>query len=227
MSSVDYTPVLLAQITDLAMRVTNLESMNSALKAEVERLTGQAVAVKGSASSVKTSIPLTSKMHMSGASSRRENVPNGFAGSAMGGSSIPPRQRPQNSAPFAPSNSKFVPFNPEHKKDNYKQLTINDVLKPNEEVTIKVGVGKDEEGNFIKTTCVTKFDGTQLTVQACDLVPSMVNMSSSKPGHILYKFIEELKNGGHIKKEFTIAPWKICFVERDGKEMSLEELRAQ
>jgi hypothetical protein len=50
-------------------------------------------------------------------------------------------------------------------------------------------------------------------------------MKSSKPGEILYKFIDELKSSGHIKKTFTIAPWKLCFVERDGVKKSLEELR--
>jgi hypothetical protein len=50
-------------------------------------------------------------------------------------------------------------------------------------------------------------------------------MKSSKPGEILYKFIDELKNSGHIKKTFTIAPWKLCFVERNGIKKSLEELR--
>jgi hypothetical protein len=53
-----------------------------------------------------------------------------------------------------------------------------------------------------------------------------VGKKTAKPGEILYKFIDELKNTGHIKRTFTIAPWRLCFVERDGVRKSLEELRS-
>jgi len=38
MSTIDYTPVILAQLTDLATRVTQLEHANYALRKEVQRL---------------------------------------------------------------------------------------------------------------------------------------------------------------------------------------------
>jgi hypothetical protein len=104
-------------------------------------------------------------------------------------------------------------------------MSLSDVLKKGESVTIQVGTGKDSEGNFTNTTAEATFDGTDLVVDECELVESLVGMKSSKPGEILYKFIDELKSAGHIKRTFTIAPWKLCFVERDGVKQTLEELR--
>jgi 5,10-methenyltetrahydromethanopterin hydrogenase len=105
-------------------------------------------------------------------------------------------------------------------------MSLSDVLKKDEKVTIQVGTGKDAEGKFTYTNAEADFDGTDLTVTDCELVDSLVGMKSSKPGEILYKFIDELKNAGHITKTFTIAPWKLCSVERDGVRQTLEQLRS-
>jgi hypothetical protein len=105
-------------------------------------------------------------------------------------------------------------------------MTLADVLKAEEEVTMEVRTGKDAEGNDTQATIVATFDGTDLVVKECELVESLVGMKSSKPGEILYKFIDELKAADHIKRTFTIAPWRLCFVERDGGRKSLEELRS-
>ena len=78
----------------------------------------------------------------------------------------------------------------------------------------------------IRTTLTSTFDGTNLNVKKCDAMPSMVGMKTQKPGEILYKFIEELKNAGQIKRAFSVAPWKLCFVQRDGVVLTLDELRA-
>ena len=77
------------------------------------------------------------------------------------------------------------------------------------------------------TSALAVFDGSDLLVTECPLVSSLVGIKSSKPGEILYKFIDELKSSGHIKRTFTIAPWKLCSVERNGKTMTLEEVRSQ
>jgi len=58
------------------------------------------------------------------------------------------------------------------------------------------------------------------------LVSSLIGMTTQKPGEILYRFIDELKNGGHIKRTFSVAPWKLCFVKRNGVEITLDQLRA-
>ena len=111
-------------------------------------------------------------------------------------------------------------------KPAHTPIQLSTLLKTDEEVTFFIYVGKDAQGQPIRTTAVSTFDGTNLTVKKCDLVSSLVGMQSQKPGEILYKFMEELKNGGHIKRTFSIAPWKLCFVVRDGAEVKLDDLRA-
>jgi hypothetical protein len=211
MSSVDYTPVLLAQVTDLQMRVTKQDAAIAALKAEVERLTGRSVNV--SDATMRTSIPL--RPQPPGRRPFNGDRPTGDRPSRdrptgeRSSGDRPERRRPMV-APSAP----------------HPTMGLSDVLKSGEIVTIKVLTGKDSEGNPTNTTAVATFDGTDLTVTECDLVSSLVGTKSSKPGEILYKFIDELKNSGHIKRTFSIAPWKLCFVTRGGVEQSLEQLRS-
>lgn len=104
-------------------------------------------------------------------------------------------------------------------------IPLSTILRDQEEVTFFVYTGK-VDGQMVRTTACTTFDGTQLTVTQCDLVPSLVGMQTQKPGEILYRFIEELKNNGQIKRTFSVAPWKLCFVKRDGAEVTLDQLRA-
>lgn len=104
-------------------------------------------------------------------------------------------------------------------------IPLSTILRDQEEVTFFVYTGKDEQGQMTRTTARTTFDGTQLTVTQCDLVPSLTGMQTQKPGEILYRFIEELKNGNHIKRTFSVAPWKLCFVVRNGVEVTLDQLR--
>jgi hypothetical protein len=216
MNSIDYTPVLLAQLTDLQMRVTKQDATIAVLKAEVERLTGHSLVVSDT---MRTSVPLRS--HESGDVRRqppRGPRAAGGAGRPSNDGTHPPRTNGTTIRPrpkVAPTGDK--PARP--------TMSLSDVLKENEEVTIVVHTGKDESGEFTDTTATATFDGTDLTVTECELVGSLVGMKSSKPGEILYKFIEELKTGGHLKRTFTIAPWKLCFVERDGVRQSLEQLR--
>lgn len=210
-SVVDYTPVLLAQLTDLQMRVTKQDATIAALKAEVERLTGRSVAVSDP-STMRTSVPLRPSAHEY---KPRDSRPR----PTRDGDSRPPR----TTGAGAPRSRPKVASDAD--KTARPTMSLSDVLKANEEVTIQVGTGKDAEGNFTYTTAQATFDGTDLNVTECDLVGSLVGMKSSKPGEILYKFIDELKNGGHIKKTFSIAPWKLCFVVRNGVRQSLEELR--
>jgi hypothetical protein len=106
-------------------------------------------------------------------------------------------------------------------------VPLSTLLKTDEEVTFFVYVeDKQISPRPIRTTAEATFDGTHLIVKDCDLVPSLKGTKTQKPGEILYKFIEELKNGGHIKRTFSVAPWKLCFVTRDGEEVTLDQLRA-
>jgi hypothetical protein len=109
--------------------------------------------------------------------------------------------------------------------DTHRMVSLSDILTTNEEVTFYVNTGKDVKGEFTKSTVVTTFDGTNLTVMRCEHASSLVGLQTQKPGEILYKFIEELKNSNHIKRTFSVAPWKLCYVIRDGQMMTLDQLR--
>lgn len=107
----------------------------------------------------------------------------------------------------------------------FESVALSSVLRPQEEVTFRVIVRKNEAGEPEYTTLVSLFDGTQLSVVSSELAPSLVGVQSTKPGEILYRFIDDLKENGHLKRTFTIAPWKLCSVVRDGQTHTLEELR--
>jgi hypothetical protein len=109
--------------------------------------------------------------------------------------------------------------------DTHRMVSLSDILTTNEEVTFYVNTGKDAKGEFTKSTVVTTFDGTNLNVTRCEHVSSLVGLQTQKPGEILYKFIEELKNSNHIKRTFSVAPWKLCYVIRDGQMVTLDQLR--
>lgn len=109
--------------------------------------------------------------------------------------------------------------------DTHRMVSLSDILTTNEEVTFYVNTGKDAKGEFTKTTAVTTFDGTNLVVTRCEHVSSLVGLQTQKPGEILYKFIEELKNSNHIKRTFSVAPWKLCYVVRNGQTLTLDQLR--
>jgi len=207
-STVDYTPIVLAQLTDLQGRVTKQDAVIAALLSTVERLSGQTITVSDT---MRTSVPLRS--HQS--------------------SDRPLRGRPQVASAGASSRSQLSSTKPvrerqpfKAKDSGYPSVSLSDVLSKDEPVTIQVGVGKDADGKFTYTSALAIFDGSDLLVTECPLVSSLVGVKSSKPGEILYKFIDELKSAGHIKRTFTIAPWKLCSVQRDGKTITLEEVRS-
>lgn len=102
-------------------------------------------------------------------------------------------------------------------KVGYPTMSLSDVVQKDEVVTIRIKGGHD---------VVTSFDGTNLEVTECKNVPSLVGTKSSKPGEVLYKFMEELHKSGQIDRTFGVAPWKLCFVQRGSDEVSLEDLRA-
>lgn len=141
---------------------------------------------------------------------------------------IQPHITPQwvPSTPNAPKKTPDAPVkgpNPRTKPKvsiPYPTMSISDVLNTDETVYMEIRNGKD---SF--TTAICNFDGTDLTVLEAELAESIVGLKSSKPGEILYKFMEALHTAGHINKTFGIAPWKLCFVKRDGVKKSLEELR--
>jgi hypothetical protein len=210
MSSVDYTPFILAQVTDLQMRVTKQDALISTLKAEVERLSGHSI-MTSEMNTMRTSVPLMPLTAPMGQKFTKPSPP------------LPPRHERPNERPNARAKPKIA--SQQYSTNPHPEFTIQDVLKSGEEVTLQINTGKDSSGNFTTTNAIATFDGINLEVTKCEMAPSLVGMQTTKPGEILYKFIDELKNSGHIKKTFSIAPWKLCFVERDGVKRSLEQLR--
>jgi hypothetical protein len=161
-------------------------------------------------STVNTSVPLQQPSSAPSSGQRRYPQHRGDA----------PRQRfYQRQAQHSSSSQDQVP------RERPDPVALSDLLEENEQVTFRVIVAKDSEGNPQYTTAVATFDGSQLTVTESQLAPSLVQQQSSKPGELLYMFIDALKENGHLKRTFTVAPWKLCFVEREGQLVTLEQLR--
>ena len=109
----------------------------------------------------------------------------------------------------------------------YPTVSLSAVLQPQEVVTFQVILQKNEDGQPVYGVMEAVFDGVQLRITKSDHVPSMVSMTSAKPGELLYRFIDGLKEAGHLKRTFTVAPWKLCSVVRNGSPVTLEVLRRQ
>jgi hypothetical protein len=92
-------------------------------------------------------------------------------------------------------------------------------------VTFQVILRKGDDGQPVYASFDALYDASCLKVVRNDLVGSMIDQQSVKPGELLYRFIEALKEGGHLKRTFTVAPWKLCTVVRDGVSVTLESLR--
>lgn len=109
-------------------------------------------------------------------------------------------------------------------RPSFQTVPLSAILQPQEEVHFRIFLRKGSQEE--KGVLVTVFDGeAYLTVTGCELIPSLVGVSVDKPGVILYRFMEELHRAGHLKRTFTVAPWKLCYVVREGAEVTLEELR--
>ena len=182
-------------MTDLQMRISKQESTITALKNQVERLSGQT-----NVTPMRISVPLHDGR--------------------------PPRAPRDNRAP------RRDPRDPRDNREKnprvgtpYPTMSLSDVIEPDEQVTIQIKTVLND-GVQEYATALTVFDGTELEVTDCELADSLVGLKSSKPGEILYKFMEALKDAGHIKNTFGIAPWRLCFVERNGVKKTLEELRS-
>jgi len=179
--------ILYSQIIDLQTRISKQDVSISALKSQIERLSGNTPPMR-------ISFPLNT-----------ERPPRD------------PRSRDNN------RNNRNNRDNRDNRK-SYPTISLSDVINKDEEVTIQIKTNIND-GVQEYTTALTVFDGTNLQVVECNLVNSLVGVKSSKPGEILYMFMEALKEAGHIKNTFGIAPWRLCFVERNGTRLSLEELR--
>ena len=194
---------VLSQLSDLQTRLSNQEATIASLKLQVER--GHSV------SPMRLSVPLN------------DGRPHGPRRDLR---DLRDHRDPR--IPRVPRDPHIprVPRDPRDRVSSpYPTLGLSDVIHKNELVTIEIKTGL-VDGVQSYSTALALFDGVNLQVTECNLVESLVGLKSSKPGEILYKFMEALKEGGHIKNTFGIAPWRLCFVERNGVRVSLEELRA-
>lgn len=215
----DITTIMLSQITNLQERVSKQDTIISALKAEIDKLsmTRPVFQPQGFQQGMPQGMPQGFQQGMPQAMQQgfQQGMPQGFQPQWI------PRTPPQ------PTNKKMPdtpvkgrgPFKPKVAVP-YPTMSISDVLNTDETVYMEIRTGKDSV-----TTAVSTFDGTNLTITEAELAKSIIGLSSPKPGEILYKFMESLHKDGHIDKTFGIAPWKLCFVKRDGVKKSLEELR--
>jgi hypothetical protein len=186
------------KIAELQKAVTEMQKTVAEMVEVLQRSSHQ------SGSIMKTSIPLTTTAQ------------------AFGRHAVKPHQKGRR--PYGELRQ-FV--DAEKPKQAREPIPLSALLKEGEEVTMFVYVGDTQiSSERIRITLTSTFDGTNLNVKKCDAMPSMVGMKTQKPGEILYKFIDELKNAGHIKQAFSVAPWKLCFVYRDGAPITLNELRA-
>ena len=178
------------------MSLTDLQNRLTVAEAAIAALTAQVHYLSGHQTQVKTAIPLQSV-----------NGRGGFGG--RGGYNARPSR----------------PFVPQGDQENWAPTALSDILQNNEEVTFTINTGKNNQGAFTTTTAVAVFDGTNLKVTACADIPSLVGLTSSKPGEILYKFMNELKEANLITRTFQALPWRLCSVERDGQRETLSNLR--
>lgn len=213
------------KITELQNTIVSLQATVATLSSEIARLS-----TKPFHQVMQTSIPL---LPMQQSYSRRapfqeqgrrpyremHGAATGAATSATGASTS------ATNGTNATSGSATSGASTSTSADNRRMVSLSDIITTNEEVTFYVNTGKDAKGEFTKSTVVTTFDGSNLNVTRCDHVSSLVGLQTQKPGEILYKFIEELKNGNHIKRTFNVAPWKLCYVVRDGQTLTLDQLR--
>jgi hypothetical protein len=190
-------------LTDLQNRLTVAETAIAALTAQVHYLSGHHA-------QVKTAIPLQSVQARGG------RVSYNGRGGYNGRDSYNGRDGANGPRSYA---------QPQNDQENWAPTALSDILQNNEDVTFTINTGKNAQGAFTTTTAVAVFDGTNLTVKACADIPSLVGMTSSKPGEILYKFMNELKEANLITRTFQALPWRLCSVERDGQRETLSNLR--
>jgi hypothetical protein len=222
------TQMILAQITDLQRRVTQQDNAIAGLKSEVERLGGN---------NNRHNSTHTNSYNNNTHSNRREERNMRGVTTYNTNATIPLTHTSYNtSRPNTNTTSTNSKYNDKKRRPNVASSTAEEseraapialgtLLKDDEEVTLNIGVAKDSNGDFTYTSCTATFTDGELCITGCEKVSSLVGEKSDKPGTLLYKFMTELKNAGHIQRMFKIAPWKLCSVVRDGKTLTLEQLK--
>jgi len=140
----------------------------------------------------------------------------------------------QTSIPLLPGRRPYVP----HERDApirverpYRQeeapMPLSEILQNGETVSFAINTSKDHTGNSVASTVLSTFDGTNLTVTECAAMPSLVGRVTTKPGEILFAFMNGLHATGIIQRTFHALPWRMASVTRDGQRLSLAQLRRE
>lgn len=214
----DISSVLLAQLTDLQRRITNQDATISALKAEVERIGGNRI------SGASASFSLQPPPLRTGPGPSPVPLKRGMR------DSYEPPNRIYGDKPHIRDTSKY---DKRERTDNHNKrdttfkesISLSSILTNGEEVTFQASINNEESG-IQKASCIAVFSDNNFTVKSCEVMNSFVGQKFDKPGALLYKFIASLHDEGHSKwKSSSVAPWKWCSVVRDGKQITLEDLR--
>lgn len=216
--------LLSAEIKTLSSRISKQDELITLLQGEIVRLSGGCSS--GSSSGGDYRARKTYQTHPT-----THTTPAGGAGAHFK-TSIPlsptTGTAPSNTRPLIKrTRPAIISDSKPTSSDGVTSLPLSDILKTDEVVTVEVGLNRNEEGVFDSfATCVTKFDGTDLIVTGCDLAHDMVGFKTSKPGEVLYRFMDLLIKNKNIKSKFACPPWKLCSVVRDGSKTTLDELRS-
>ena len=197
-------PLILAQLTDLQMRVTAQEGIINSLKQDIIYLSGKGAPLSAAAAPftptkgkpvMNTSIPL--KSHAGHSASTNAVAPGA------------PKKRPQ-------VGKAAVPVTP------MPQFSVSDLLNEGEEVTFEIKLSRDDTTNV---TCKAQYSDGGFTITDAEHVDDFVGQTFDKAGAILFKYIEMLKEKGLYKwATVKIKPWRLGHVVRDGNVITLEQL---
>lgn len=195
---IDNKDTTLFTMSTIETRIQNLENSVTHLTHMVHRLSGNHYS-----QGTKASIPLSPLQ-----------TDNTYRNTVM---------RPRTNG-FVPRENEFR-RPPQEAQQEMPPVNLSDLLQKGETVTFQINTGKDGDGNITFKTVLATFDGTNLTVKECEAVPSLVNLTSTKPGEILFKFMFALKEANIITRTFNALPWRLCSVVRDGQRQTLSQLR--
>jgi hypothetical protein len=192
-----------AKIAELQQRLYVAENTIAALSSEIDRINGFKPVTR---QNIPTSIPLVPMQP-----AFPSYPPSAFRGHAV-------QHAPQGRGGFA-GRFQRGPNDPEPIPTN-----LSDILNEGETTTFTINTGKDANG-LTQATTKAVFDGTNLTITECATIPHLVGMKTTKPGEILFKFMNDLKEKGIIQRTFNALPWRLCSVEREGVKLTLSQLR--
>jgi hypothetical protein len=220
--------LLSAEIKTLASRISKQDELIALLQSEIVRLSsgGSATGASVAAGGAGRRGPGSAYGSTGHTNHFKASIPISPTAASTSASASASTSAPASAKPFV---KKVRPVIADSESSTAPApLALSSVLKNDERVTIEVGLTRNEDGEFDSyATCLATFDGSDLVVNGCDLAKDMIGFKTSKPGEILYRFMDALVKGKHIKSKFACPPWKLCSVVRDGVKVSLDELRSK